>query len=77
MLRLRGRRPDGREFLLLGLDKENIRRLTDKKPIWIKGETVQMEFDVLIMYGETLQDVTDDLAKRGLNMTVKGEKPQA
>ena len=65
MIRATGER-NGRPFLLLGVDRENINRLTSGKPIRCTMESVGIERDVLIVFGETLQDVTNELTAAGI-----------
>jgi len=71
MIRLTGTKADGRKFLILGVDKENIRRLTSGMPIRCTAESVGIERDVMIVYGDTLQDVADELSKVGLDLEQK------
>jgi len=61
MLRMTGRGTNGQKFLLLGLDRENLIRLTSGKPIVCRGETVGLEHDVIIVFGETLDDVRREI----------------
>lgn len=65
MIRLTGETADGRKFVLLGIDKENVRRLTSGHPIRCSAESVGIERDVIVAYGETLQAITDELAESG------------
>lgn len=57
---------NGRPFLLLGVDRGNIDRLTSGKPIRVTMESVGIERDVLIIFGETLQDVATELTAAGI-----------
>jgi len=66
MIRATGRMKDGRLFLLLGVDRENINRLTSGKPIVCKGESVGIDRDVIIVFGETLKDVETELTSIGI-----------
>jgi hypothetical protein len=66
----------GRKFLLLGVDRENINRLTAGKPIIVRAESLDLERDVMIVFGETLQDVADQLEKAGFNLPPGKGKPQ-
>ena len=66
MIRATGRMKDGRLFLLLGVDRENINRLTSGKPIVCKGESVGIDRDVIIVFGETLKDVKIQLEGFGI-----------
>lgn len=67
MIRLTGSTND-RPFLLLGIDRENIDRLTSGKPIRVLMESIGIERDVLIVFGETLQNVTDELTAAGISL---------
>lgn len=68
MIRMTGKSADGREFVLLGVDRENITRLTAGKPIICRAESVGIERDVMVVFGEGLQDVADELAKTGITI---------
>lgn len=48
-------------FLSLGLDAENIRRLTNGQPIHIELEQLGGTDKILIMAGETLADVAKEI----------------
>lgn len=65
MIRLTGKTGD-RAFLILGVDRDNINRLTSGKPIRVTAESVGIERDVMIIFGETLQSVTDELTAAGV-----------
>ena len=43
--------------ILLGLDKENVKRLKEGAPILIKGSDIGLELNILITYGDTLSDI--------------------
>lgn len=66
MIRMTGVKSDGTPFMLLGVDRENINRLTSGKPIVCNRESLGVERDVMIVFGETLQDVINDLEKVGV-----------
>jgi hypothetical protein len=72
MIRATGKMKDGRPFLLLGMDRENITRLTAGKPIVVRMESVGIERDVLICFGETLQALTDELIEAGFVLPSEG-----
>jgi hypothetical protein len=60
---------NGRTILLLGLDKEGVRRLTSGEPVFVDGRTVGLEtLDVVVMYGETIRDVMQELKKAGIKL---------
>lgn len=46
---------------ILGIDAENVKRLKDGKPILVSLAEMGGKDDVLIMYGETLQDIQREL----------------
>jgi len=56
---LRARLSSG--MFILGLDAENIRRLTNGQPIVVSLAELGGSDDVAIMYGETLDDIKRDL----------------
>lgn len=73
MIRMTGRLANGIPFLLLGVDDENIKRLTSGQPIRCAGHTVGIDGDVLIVHGKTLDDVKDTLAKAGIPIPVNDD----
>lgn len=76
MIRATGTDSKGHRFLILGVDRQNIDRLTSGKPIHVKGETVGLPVDVWIVFGETLQLVTDELVAAGVVLPTPA-KPDA
>lgn len=58
---LRARTKDG--LCILGLDAENIRRLTTGQPILVSLSQLGGTDDVMICYGETLEQIQRDLEK--------------
>jgi hypothetical protein len=75
MIRIVGHGKEGQKFVLLGVDRENINRLTSGKPIFCKGSSIGLEFDISIIFAETLQELSDQLAAGGMTFP-KGENPQ-
>jgi hypothetical protein len=57
----------GKRTLLLGVDRENMNRLTDGKPIFVKGEPLGVNCDVVIVFGESLDQVVEDMHKAGIH----------
>lgn len=53
----------GNGMMILGIDAENVRRLKDGKPILKALSQFGGKDDILIIYGETLQDVRQQLEK--------------
>jgi hypothetical protein len=49
-----------------GLSDMNIQRLREGKPIYIKGEDWDVEFDVTIFWGRTEDDIAAELEKHGM-----------
>lgn len=47
--------------LILCVDKENVKRLKQGKPIFIEGAELGLDYDIFIMYGETLADIADQI----------------
>jgi hypothetical protein len=60
---LYGRLSNGYGFI--GVDQENIKRLTDGQPILMDLGKIENPKKVVIYYGETLDDILNDLEKRG------------
>jgi len=58
---LRARASNG--VFILGIDRENIKRLLKGQPILVSLAEMGGTDDVLIMAGETLQDIQNDLEK--------------
>jgi hypothetical protein len=53
MIKARGTKPDGGEFVLLGLSHGNLDRLRNGEPIMFDGRPYGIPMDVVIMAGET------------------------
>ena len=70
MMIARNNETPGREFLLIGLSKENIARLQEGKPIQIQrsthGDGVPDGWTIAIMYGETELAMHDALKGAGV-----------
>jgi len=47
--------------VILGIDSENIKRLQEGNAILVKGESLQIDYNIIIAYGETLDDVAREL----------------
>lgn len=56
---IRGRLSNG--MFLFGIDAENVRRLKEDKPIVISLAELGGTADLMIMYGETLQEIADKI----------------
>ncbi len=46
--------------ILLGIDEENVKRLKEGKPILVKGKYLAIEYDIIIAYGKTLDQISKD-----------------
>lgn len=68
MIRAKSIQANGRVLLLLGVDRENITRLTAGQPIFVDGDKhgLDLDFDVGVLFGETLQDVINELGEAGV-----------
>jgi hypothetical protein len=70
MLKARAYAKDGTPLMLLGLSKENVDRLTAGKPIAFNAASLGLPpCHVLITYGETEQDILNELAVHGVAPT--------
>jgi hypothetical protein len=66
MIKGMGKTEDGQMLIVVGLTSENVNRLMGGKPIralYPDGSTV------IVMYGETAEDLTEDLRALGLLKT--------
>ncbi len=50
-----------KDTVILGLDKENIKRLVEGEPILVKKGSVRLERDIIITYGHTLDDIAREM----------------
>jgi len=53
--------------VLLGVDKENVKRLKQGKPIRVKGSDLGIEVDIFIVYGNTLSDIQKEFNLPSVN----------
>lgn len=73
MMKARTVTKDGRPVILIGLDRENTKRLHDGKPIRVdlreappKGLLIPGGPILYLIAGETLKDIADELTKAGI-----------
>lgn len=59
MIKARYTPKTGPKKILLGLDAENVKRLQDRKPILVKGADLDVDYDIWIVYGDTLAEVVE------------------
>lgn len=53
---------DGKKALVLGIDKENVRRLQEDKPIRFDAAEVGLPgWEVVVVYGETIDVIKEKL----------------
>jgi hypothetical protein len=66
----------GQDTIILGLDAENVRRLMDNQPIMFDGVEVGVPgVRFVILGGETLDEVREDLRALGLPIPRRPEAP--
>ncbi len=51
--------------IILGLDKINLEHLMKGEPIVVPSKRTGMEGAIIIVYGETLQQIIDEMKKSG------------
>ena len=74
MIRAVATKADGTKLILLGIDARNVERLKEGKPLHVRGETLDMPgIEIGIMYGETMQDIIDELKKSGIEVPIDRE----
>ena len=59
MIKARYTSETGEETILLGIDAENVKRLKDQKPILVRGAELDIDYDIWIVYGDTLEEIVD------------------
>jgi len=77
MLTARARR-EGRDLIIIGLSWENLHRLRQGQPIQLEASrcaALPDGFDVLIMAGETEEQIAEDLQKAGPGGTPNRHTP--
>ena len=52
--------------IILGIDAENVKRLKDDKPIFVKGEDLMIDHNIYIVYGHEIKDIEDRLGVPGV-----------
>jgi hypothetical protein len=63
MIKAKAKSPEGKEILLFGLSEENITRLRMQQPIIVIGEEMGVpNFDIIIMWGQTEDDIIAELS---------------
>jgi hypothetical protein len=66
VIRARGTTADGRPVILLGLSEGNLTRLRQGQPINASLEVVGLRAQVVILYGETEDDIRRELVEAGI-----------
>lgn len=59
---------NGRTMVVLGLERTNIERLMNNEPILIKQKDLQLDHDIIVLGGETLDEIKDDMRAMGLKL---------
>lgn len=80
MIRAMKKLDGGRRLIVLGVDDENVRRLTSNDPIMVDGASVGMpDVRILIVHGRTLKDAGKALEEIGFEMPEipDGQPPRA
>lgn len=67
MIKAKITKQNGKQVILLGIDKENVKRLRKNKPIYIKGSDLLIDDDICIAYGNTLEDIMKEFNIPGIN----------
>ena len=52
--------------IILGIDRDNVDRLKEGKPILIQGVDIGLDVEICIAYGDDLQDILDELNLPGM-----------
>ena len=65
MIKYKGLR-NGRPFVGVAISAGNVQRLTEGKPIVVKGAEIGIDFDILIHYGETEAAILKELSDLGV-----------
>lgn len=70
MIRALATTRSGRRLLVLGIDRENVRRLTGGDPIYVQGNAhgLDLDVDVVVAFGEELQDILDEITSAGVEI---------
>jgi hypothetical protein len=69
MIRMAAHTTDGKRLILIGLDRENTKRLHDGKPIRIDGAEFGLPGWIIgIFAGETVEDMLADLKAAGVQV---------
>lgn len=70
MIKVVAGRPDGSgvPMVYLGLDRNNTRMLHEGKPVLIHGADIGVPVNIVLLAGETLSDVAQDLLALGIRV---------
>lgn len=66
MIRYTATAPNGRRVIGLGLEAGNVERLMNGEPIFIKGESLGIPFDILIDYAATKNAMLERMRESGV-----------
>lgn len=63
---------EGEPCVMIGLSEGNIKLLKEGKPILIKGSSINLDIEeIIIFYGETEELMVEDLRKHGFEVERK------
>lgn len=57
---------NARVLVTMCLERKNIEKLLEGKPIRVYGEDLEVPFDIVIMFGEDKAAIIDDLRRMGV-----------
>lgn len=66
MIRAAGTGPNGRRFLILGLEAGNLQRLLDGDPIRLDGRDYGVDVEIVIDYAPTKEAMIERLREAGV-----------
>lgn len=66
MVKLTIQLKDNRQLVLLGLSAGNLRMLRDGNQIYLHGEQLGIQNDILVMFGATEEAIVADLRRQGV-----------
>lgn len=57
----------------LGITTENVKALKKDQPIIVRGEDLQIEYNITIIFGETTDDILGTMKAAGLKITLDAD----
>lgn len=65
MIKATGTRADGTPVLIIGVSEANVQEMKKGRPLRCDGSEVNLDIDVVVIYGETEESLVDDLRSIG------------